>query len=226
VKHFGGWAFALLLVLSSFSQAQSLDMCNAVDFSTILMPPITAPDAFVLAMTLSGSYEGPKGWANLSDNFDGEGMSFGLLQQNFGTGSLQPLLIEMRDNYPTQFQEYFSSQDLQNLLGMLAQWEANKSDSQSVKWAVNNLYVGGSFIPRWKEELTNLAQSPEYVSIQAEAGMAIHASALRDVSVIGVDEVRTYLLAFDVEVHGGGFYPEDFRDYATWLKQNQVALTI
>lgn len=44
------------------------------------------------------SFEGSS-YTKLSGNFDGQGISYGLLQWNFGQGTLQPLLISMNTNH-------------------------------------------------------------------------------------------------------------------------------
>src|SRR6185369_10701434 len=55
-------------------------------------------------LALTGSFETgaafPDCFAGLSGDFDGQGVSFGVLQWNFGQGSLQPLLKRMCDDYP------------------------------------------------------------------------------------------------------------------------------
>jgi hypothetical protein len=52
------------------------------------------PDAWVeSALELTGHFEDSKApWSGVSDNFDGMGVSLGVLQWNLGMGSLQPLV--------------------------------------------------------------------------------------------------------------------------------------
>jgi hypothetical protein len=211
-----------------------------------------------LALNISGSFEGSKGWANLTNNFDGQGLSMGLLNQNLGQGSLQPLLIEMKNNHLDVLQRIFSPVHLQSLLGMLAQWNLDSqallvssavvsklsnldislnesldgsldalstATNNSVTWAVNNIYNGSSFIPQWQTELTALGQSSEYISIQVEAALTLHQHAVESMAPIQVDELRSYLMVFDIVVQDGGIYSQDYADYATWLSQNPQSPT-
>lgn len=79
-----------------------------------------------LALNITGSFEGPNGWSNLSDNFDDQGFSLGLLNQNLGTGSLQPLLISFRDLSPSHFENYFSPGHAKAITRMLDEWSRLK----------------------------------------------------------------------------------------------------
>ncbi|MBI5874898.1 MAG: peptidoglycan-binding protein, partial [Deltaproteobacteria bacterium] len=55
-------------------------------------------------LALTGAFETgaaiPDCFAGLSGDFDGQGMSFGVVQWNFGQNSLQPLFKDMFANYP------------------------------------------------------------------------------------------------------------------------------
>ncbi|MCX7057959.1 MAG: hypothetical protein NTZ79_12430 [Proteobacteria bacterium] len=78
--------------------------------------PAAAPEAIVIALataqemalTLTTGYEGEGGKAmnyqSLGDNFDGQGMSFGLIQWNFGQNTLGPLLLKMLNADATAFE--------------------------------------------------------------------------------------------------------------------------
>lgn len=63
------------------------------------------------SLALTGSFETgapvPECFAGLSGDFDGQGISFGALQWNFGQGSLQPLLKRMDQQHPDVMQEVF-----------------------------------------------------------------------------------------------------------------------
>jgi hypothetical protein len=98
-------AFAFVSTPASTSAApwsvdDGLTICSDLDFQGLQWPdtvPVAMRDPFAAGLNISGSFEGPDGWANLTDNFDGQGISMGLLNQNLGQGSLQPMWIEMGD---------------------------------------------------------------------------------------------------------------------------------
>lgn len=227
---------------------------SALDFSGVHWPEgLTEADrlAFEVALNISGSFEGNEGWASISNDFDNQGLSLGLLNQCLGQGTLQPLLIEMRDAHPDQLSVVFSTGHLASLLGMLGQWQSSATASEafaprlsvldedvgpfqaqgvggdlaSVAWAKANLYTDGgkSFDPVWRAELTSLAANPEYVSIQIDAALGYHEKAAAYEARIGVRELRSYLMLFDIVVQNGGLYPDDLDDYAAYVKANPHA---
>lgn len=228
------------------------EVCSELDFDGVTWPAAMSDDdraAFELALNVSGSFEGSTGWVNLTNNFDGQGLSLGLLNQCLGQGSLQPLLIRLSDEHPETLKASLGAEHLKSLLGMLAKWrkdaarglasaplsaldnpdedggpQATAANLESVRWAVANLYEGGDkFIPSWAAELSALASSRDYVSIQVAAAARSHDRALGDESRAGVRELRAYLFLFDVQVQNGGLYPGDFDDYAAYRRAHPKA---
>lgn len=219
-------------------------VCSGLDFKGVTWPPSMNHDdelALELALDISGSFEGADGWANLTGNFDGQGFSLGLLNQNLGQGSLQPMLIRLRDRHPEVLAAVLSPAHLASLSDMLARWEGSAAPSgvsplsrldepppggramsvreaESVAWASQNLYAGEHFDPVWKAELINLASGPEFVSLQIAAALDLHEQALAYESRIGVRELRAYLMLFDVVVQNGSLYSDDLSDYDAYRR--------
>ncbi|MDD5629003.1 MAG: hypothetical protein PHU21_08060 [Elusimicrobia bacterium] len=229
---------------------------SALDFSGVHWPEgLTEADraAFEVALNISGSFEGNEGWVNLSNDFDGQGLSLGLLNQCLGQGSLQPLLLSLRQGHPETMDVIFSSDHLKSLSGMLDSWQSASGaearsgaperrswldepvaamraagpspDEASVAWAEKNLYSDGgkTFDPVWKAEFIALAGNPEYVTLQIQAALGYHDKAVAYQSRVGVRELRAYLMLFDVVVQNGGLYPDDLDDYAAYVKANPHA---
>ncbi len=243
---FDGSFFETVLPVRRFMAPVPPVVCSVLPMNGVTWPPaMTAQDraALTIALNISGSFEGADGWANLSDNFDGQGVSMGLLNQCLGQGSLQPLLIKLRDARPDVLTALVGPERLRSLLAMLARWQvdaageavpgpmsrfdapseaailtAPSANKASVNWAVANLYSGGKFDPAWKSELTALASSPEYVSIQIAAAVEDHERALAAQARLGVRELRAYLMLFDLVVQNGSLYPEDYADYDAFTR--------
>lgn len=148
---------------------------SKLDFTGVTWPESLTPQdrvAFALALNISGSFEGDQAWATISNDFDGQGVSLGLLNQNLGQGSLQPMLQRMRENHPDTMAVTFSSDHLKSLYDMLDSWQrAGKveafgalpkrlslldeppvqmqdrtgpsADEDSVAWAERTLYTDG-----------------------------------------------------------------------------------
>jgi hypothetical protein len=119
-----------MIVFVGCAKADEIDrgaICSKLDFSGISWSStleVRHREPFQLALNISGSFEGSHGWANLADNFDGMGISLGLLNQNLGMGTLQPMFISMRDDYTHSLDNHFSKENLVSLLEMLHDWQS------------------------------------------------------------------------------------------------------
>jgi len=105
--------------------------CSKLDLSGIKWPDELSEveiDIYSLAFNITGSFEGSNlTWNNMSNNFDGQGLSLGIFQQNLGQGSLQPLLNKVQRNHSNIFGEYFSQLERASLSGMLNAWSDRRS---------------------------------------------------------------------------------------------------
>lgn len=101
------------------------DICPSLNFQGVLWPIELSGEeieAFALGLNITGSFEGHSGWSNLSNNFDGQGVSMGLLNQNLGQNTLQPLLIAFSQHHSELGLEIFGASRWEKLLGMLNEW--------------------------------------------------------------------------------------------------------
>lgn len=186
--------------------ASKLSMCSALKLEGITWPSdFSEVEKVILsvAMNVSGSFEGSEGWQNLTNNFDGMGLSFGLFNQTLGTGSLQPMFDKMRLNAYSQMQGVFSPANFNSVLGMINTYKQNGSTSQSVTWAVNNLYIGSSFKSDWKKQLKDLAITPYYRTLQVENAVKYHDRAVNYMNIFQTSELRSYLFFFDIIIQNG-----------------------
>lgn len=222
---------------------ESFAICSELSFRDVVFPEsFSAFDslAFALALNITGSFEGGDGWANLTNNFDGQGLSMGLLNQTLGTGSLQPLLIKMRDNHFNTMRNQFEPSRFNSILSMIDRWNtstlslqshlfspldeptfgvfASGRNKESVNWAVSNLYNGSRFKAGWREDLTKLANTPEYKSIQVGAAERLHKRARLYQERIGTVQLRSYLMMYDIVVQNGSIRTSDFNEYHEYFE--------
>lgn len=232
-----------------------LSICSQLSLKGVTWPSIAHIEkrSLALGLNISGSFEGSLGWKNITNNFDGQGLSLGLLNQCLGQGSLQPLLVKFRDRASGSLTELMSSAHRSSLLGMLTKWEgaqkltsASVSDGSgdllpdgrlslldelpdgsdgrgseesasgdSVAWAKSALYTDGgtTFVSSWKKELQALSSHSGFVSIQIEAAMKLHTKTLSYMKTLGLREVRSYLMMFDICVQNGGLYQDDIDQF-------------
>lgn len=222
---------AWMLSLGLWTAPPAAAICSPLDFSGLSFPadiPAHEQDDFTVALNLSSSYEGEQDWTSISNNFDGQGMSLGLLNQPFGQGELEVMLIEMGNQYPKQFQTPFSVKHLKSLSAMLVEWQkaptatdyvpyfwpkdvfysASGRNAIAVKWAEKNLYdKKGNFKEDWDREFQELAGTVEYRSIQIEHAGPLHTQAKDLMSAFGTSSLRSYLFFYDISVQNGGIDP-------------------
>ncbi|MCR1838580.1 hypothetical protein NSA18_11905 [Pasteurella caecimuris] len=161
-------------------------------------------EAKEIALIISGAYEGKGGFASLSGNFDRMGMSWGIVQFNFGQNTLGPLLIDMRSKNSSLFNGCFSNdEDLSSLNKALS-----KGVNEQMNWAIN---MQNKYNSRWKNIFNKLAEIREFQEIQIEhAGKYIKAAIhiihwMRGVhpSVMEKIEFKTFAALVDLAIQQG-----------------------
>jgi hypothetical protein len=153
-------------------------------------------------LALTGSFETGKGvpacFAGLGGDFDGQGISFGALQWNFGQNSLQPLLLEMIEKHPKVMKEIFGTN-----FGTL-QIALNSDKQKLMTFARSIQHPVKHFIYKsWKEVFKSLGRRPEFQNIQVNHASRLFKSALRLCKEYGFWSERAVSLMFDIRVQNG-----------------------
>lgn len=89
-----------------------------------------------LSLNITGSFEGG-GWSNLANNFDGQGFSLGLNQQNLGQGTLQPILNTVLEQNRPLAEMLFTATNLRSLSSMLTAWSRSAAVMRVTASAIN-----------------------------------------------------------------------------------------
>jgi len=153
-------------------------------------------------LALTGTFETgkmpPDCFAGISGDFDGQGMSFGVLQWNFGQQSLQPLLKEMNTAHPNILQEIFAQeyQLLVDILGMDLQ--------EQIVWVRSIQHPVQHFIYEpWQGYFKTLGRTPEFQGIQAKYAQHLHQKAFNLCQEYQLWSQRALALMFDIVVQNG-----------------------
>ncbi len=112
-----------------------LKLCSKLDLEGVVWPKeltVAEWSYYALSLNITGSFEGRVGWKNISGNFDGQGLSLGLMQQNLGQGTLQPWLIEMYNQHNSTMMTNFNTADYKNLRSMLETWKKGAITAPSI----------------------------------------------------------------------------------------------
>jgi hypothetical protein len=157
----------------------------------------------ILNMTgyFENSVYAPQSYSGISDNFDGQGISVGILQQNIGRGSLQPLLKKMDKEHPEVLKKVFGK-DYESLHQMLGE-----SHESQMQWAKQIQKPGNDGVnpwSRWKKEFQALGRTPEYQQIQIGAAQNVYSKALRLSKQFGLKSERGVAFMFDIVTQNGG----------------------
>jgi hypothetical protein len=107
-----------------------LQICSKLDFSGINWPTnfnTGSQNSFALALNITSSFEGSQSWSTIAGDSDGQALSLGLLQQNLGSGTLQPLMAQMQKLHKNKMQSFFSAPHWASLSAMLSDWTSTSS---------------------------------------------------------------------------------------------------
>jgi hypothetical protein len=177
--------------------------------STTAAVYIPLEEAQEIALKITTYFEGGKSmnYQALADDFDGQGTSFGLIQWNFGSDTLGPLLKKMLDKDATAFAACFGEDaDYDTLKKALT----DKKKADELKWARDRIKNKRS---AWESAFKKIGSNEAFNKIQlTEASGQYHPLAvkviknIRDItSTLFVNvEVRSYCAIFDLCVQNGG----------------------
>ena len=170
---------------------------------------ISLTDAQEFALKITTYFEGGKSmdYQALADDFDGMGTSFGLIQWNFGSNTLGPLLKKMLDQDETAFKGCFGEDaDYDTLKKALT--DGKKDDE--LKWARDKIKNKRS---AWETAFKKIGSVEAFNKIQREqAAGQYHPLAVTVINktrgfsptLFASVELRSYAAIFDLCVQQGG----------------------
>ena len=153
-------------------------------------------------LALTGSFETgaaiPDCFAGVSGDFDGQGISFGVLQWNFGQGSLQPLMKRMFTDYPERSRSIF--QDRLDLI--LTRLNGGKADLMAFARSIQHPTRHFLHEP-WRGMFKSLGRTDEFQRIELDAANSICKAARQLCADYGLWSERAVALMFDIKVQNG-----------------------
>jgi hypothetical protein len=173
-----------------------------------LFPDVPIPAPAILdesvefrCMALTGSFETdqffPDCFAGLSGDFDGQGISFGVLQWNLGQGSLQPVLHKINRMHPDIVESIFG----QNYAEFKAMLAAPKS--KQLEWARSIQNPKHAPIEPWKGQFKTLGRHQLFQDIQVQFAKRLFKDAIALCREFGLLSSRAAALMFDITVQNG-----------------------
>jgi hypothetical protein len=174
------------------------------------------------AFAITAAFEGG-GYSTLSGSFDGMGISFGFLQYNLGTGTLQPLLRDMAAADRAEFSRCCTQPvadapfngkpvDLSNQILEVCAMPAHAA----VRWAIARQDGGHRLLPHWTACFKALAAVPKFQGIQRKHAQRYVDDAIGIMRHYGFKSERALALCFDITVQMGSVTsPSDSRYIAS-----------
>ncbi len=153
-------------------------------------------------LALTGSFETgrpvPDCFAGISGDFDGQGMSFGVLQWNFGQNSLQPLLNDMINEHQEVVKEIFH-----NYFDVLV--DALNSDKEDLMTFIRSIQhpVRHYIYEPWRGMFKSLGRTEEFQEIQVRYAERLFNAALSLCNEYELWSERAVALMFDIKVQNG-----------------------
>jgi len=169
---------------------------DAMIAGTYIPGTITFNKAIKKAVTLTHAFEGSS-FSTVIGNFDGAGISVGILGWNIGQGSLQPLLLKMNKTYPAVMKRAFGDKygEITSVL--------TKSNIDQLAWAISINDSNNNIIPTWNSKFKALGNTTEFQNIQLQEESNIINSARKIFNDFGLSTERGLALAFDIAVQNG-----------------------
>jgi hypothetical protein len=138
-------------------------------------------------------------------NWDGAGLSHGVLQYNFKTGSLQPLWNHLNTNYQQLCWDTFGA--------YYQEWadHINADFTTQTTWAnsITDQANKHQCIEPWKSMFMNLGRSQPSIDKQIDMSASWHNNALKWFKNLGLYSRRGYALMFDISTQMGRFFPQN-----------------
>ena len=181
-------------------------------------------------LALTGSFETgkaiPECFAGLSGDFDGQGISFGALQWNFGQDSLQPLLKEMIKGHPGTIKRIFGTK-YKVLNEVLS---SDKDDLMSFALSIQHPVKNFLYEP-WRGMFKSLGRAKEYQNIQVKYASGLFKAAQKLCKEYKLWSERAVALMFDIKVQNGSISRRvrsqilsDFKDLRKNLSKNSLEI--
>ncbi|HXJ10857.1 MAG TPA: peptidoglycan-binding domain-containing protein, partial [Candidatus Limnocylindrales bacterium] len=178
-------AFQLANGLTSDGKVGPQTWAALFNGAAVPQPAITTQGLDHQCLALTGAFETgqppPDCFAGLSGDFDGQGISFGVVQWNIGQGSLQPLLAEMNQSFSAILGEIFGP----NYTALVAMLGESRDDQLAWVRSIQDPIRHSLFEP-WHGQFRALGRQQEFQDIELKHASGLFQQALALCNEFGV----------------------------------------
>lgn len=153
-------------------------------------------DWTIAALEITSQFESEDGYKGISGNFDGQGVSAGILQWCLGQGSLQSLM----KTYVT----VNDSIDKLKIFPIPIEGILRLSNHDAVAFAKAHMLNGENLKPEWLKAWRWFMGSPAMIKVQQQAATTIGLRAKAICDGLGLNTKLAFCWAFDLCTQNGG----------------------
>jgi hypothetical protein len=188
------------VALLTYQQQQGFSPTGKIDEETwqkLISPQL--PSIQERCLQVTADFEG-HGFTKIAGNFDGAGLTWGIIGFTLSNGELGKILKEIYEKHPSLMEEAFGS-SLNELLTKL-----NRSLSEQVNWADRISSGSNKYKVRepWSTAFYKLGSYSEVQALQFEHTKRYWDIAFRDVQRFNLRTELGLALCFDIAVQNGG----------------------
>jgi len=185
----------------AFQTTERLGVSAEVDVATwqaLMGLPI--PEVRDRALQVTAGFEG-HGFALAQGNYDGAGLTWGIIGITIKSGEVSKLLLELERRAPAVIEQAFGAKK-DELLNIMA-----SSRAKQIAWA-DGLSLGAKKVrlaEPWRSAFGTLGESDEAQALQRDlASQDYFEPARRTAAQLGLETELGMALAFDIHVQNGG----------------------
>ncbi len=203
--------------LKSFQIARGLAPTGKLTDETWLALMTTpTPTIFDRCLQLTADFEG-HGFRTIAGNFDGAGLTWGLIGYTLQHGEIQKILTEVREHDSQLFDSAFGDLKPQILAQLGKPWP------EQLQWA-NSISIGTNKVrieERWQQAFATLGDDPAVQQIQLRRVNQYWERGARDAARFIIQTEAGIALCFDIAVQNGGIdHDAEERRITEWINDN------
>ena len=186
--------------LQKFQQQKQLPVTGKVDDQTWQsLMGTAAPDLKQRCLQVTADFEGT-GFTKAVGNFDGAGITWGIIGFTLSNGELGAVLKKIRASHADVFSAAFGNLETKIVEVLGSSHAAQMNFANSISVGSNKMQI----LPEWAAAFERLGKDEKVQAIQLERTENFFDIAVRDVARFRVENELGLALCFDIAVQNGG----------------------
>lgn len=205
--------------LKKFQEQKQLPVTGKVDDQTwqSLMGSVV-PDLKQRCLQVTADFEGT-GFTKCVGNFDGAGLTWGIIGFTLKHGELEAILKKIRTNHPDIFSAAFGNLEAKIVEVLDSSLTAQMNFANSISVGSNKMKIK----PEWAAAFEKLGSDERVQALQLERTENFFGIAFRDVERFTVVNELGLALCFDIAVQNGGIDQTEGQRIRNKITQNPPA---